>query len=413
MTTEHNTDHHGDHRLVVPRSKLMIPIALCAIGAISLAAGLALSAERAFLNLLIDSWLVLALGVAALFFIGAQRLAHSKWWSPIQRIPEAFTTLLPAGAVLMIIMAFGFHRLYPWTDPASPAMLDEHPLVTPGRMTYLAPTFTYIRMAVCIGLWLLFAWRMRQISLSGDASRTAGNSAYARLFRYSGGFVPLFAITFAAAAYDWLISLEPKWFSTMFSVYIFAGAFVEAIAAIALATVTMKRKKLWGPGGDVVDSHVVQTLGTMMLAFSTFWGYIWVCQFLLIWYGNIPEESVWYVERCTGGWLPLLIGSFVLSWIIPFFSLLPLRNKRSLKAMTVLSVLVLVGRWLDLYIIVMPSHWKSPQFGPLEIGMAAGAVGVIYLLFVRGLSRAPLIPVHEPVLAVRRAHAHHAHGGAS
>jgi hypothetical protein len=407
MTTEHNTDHHGDHRLVVPRSKLMIPIALCAIGAISLAAGLALSTERAFLNLLIDSWLVLALGVAALFFIGAQRLAHSKWWSPIQRIPEAFTTLLPAGAVLMIIMAFGFHRLYPWTDPSSPAMLDEHPLVTPGRMTYLAPTFTYIRMAVCIGLWLLFAWRMRQIALSGDASRAAGNSAYARLFRYSGGFVPLFAVTFAAAAYDWLISLEPKWFSTMFSVYIFAGSFVQAIAAIALATVTLKRKQLWGKDSALVDMNVIRTLGTMMLAFSTFWGYTWVCQYLLIWYGNIPDEAVWYVQRSSGGWLPLLIGGFVVSWIIPFFTLLPIKSKSSLKVMTAMAILILAGRWFDLYIQVMPSHWDAPHFGWMELGMAAGTLGVIWLIFVRGLSRAPLIPTHEPVIEARRGQAHH------
>jgi hypothetical protein len=144
----------------------------------------------------------------------------------------------------------------------------------------------------------------------------------------------------------------------------------------------------------------------MMLAFSTFWGYIWVCQFLLIWYGNIPEEAVWYVARTSGGWLPLLISSFVVSWIIPFFSLLPLSSKRSLKVMTAIAVLILLGRWFDLYIIVMPAKEASPQFGPLEIGMAAGVVGLIYLLAVRALSRAPLIPTHEPVLEARRGHAH-------
>jgi len=194
----------------------------------------------------------------------------------------------------------------------------------------------------------------------------------------------------------------------MFSVYIFAGAFVQSIAAIALTTVTLKRKNLWGADGAVVDNHVVQTLGTMTLAFSTFWGYIWVCQFLLIWYGDIPEEATWYVERCTGGWLPLLLGSFVISWIIPFFTLLPLKAKRSIKVMTAMAVLVLVGRWLDLYIIVMPAKWSAPKFGPIEIGMAAGAVGLIFLVLVRGLSRAPLIPPHEPVIEARRGHAHHA-----
>src|SRR5262249_43466869 len=131
---------------------------------------------------------------------------------------------------------------------------------------------------------------------------------------------------------------------------------------------------------------------------STFWGYTWVCQYLLIWYGNIPDEGTWYLARNTGGWLPLLLASFVVSWIIPFFTLLPFKSKRSFKVMTAMAVLILAGRWFDLYIQVMPSKEPSPQFGPLELGMAAGTCGLIWLVFVRVLSRAPLIPSHEPVI---------------
>jgi hypothetical protein len=397
-----------DNRLVITPRMRQIPIAMCAIGALAFVAGLALAGqrERTWLNLLIDGWFVLALGVSGAFFIAAQRLANSKWWSPMRRVPEAFSMLLPAGAAMMAVLAFGFGSLYPWLDPHSPAMADEHPLVHAGRFTYLAPTFVFARMIIIVGLWTLFALRMRKISLAGDASSEAGASAYVRLYRYSGGFAPLFAVTFAMAAYDWLISLEPKWFSTMFSVYIFAGAFVQGIAAIALVTVALRRKKLVDT--TLVDSHVQQTLGTMMLAFSTFWGYIWVCQYLLIWYGNIPEEAVWYLQRSTGGWLPLLLLSFVISWIIPFFTLLPLSSKRSLKVMTAMAVLILVGRWLDLYIIVMPAKWDSPHFGPIEIGMAIGTVGLIAMIVIRALSRAPLIPLHEPVIEARRQHSHHA-----
>lgn len=397
-----------DHRLVVSRASLRVPIALAVIGGLALVIGLVASPEwreRTWLNLLIDGFYVLSLGVSGVFFIAAQRLASSHWWAPIRRIPEAFSMLLLPAAALLVVLAFGFGHLYPWTDPSSPAMVDEHPLVHAGRFTYLSPTFTYVRMIGIVALWIFFALRMRKISLAGDASREAGLSAYSRLYRYSGAFAPLFALTFAAAAYDWLISLEPKWFSTMFSVYVFAGTFVQGIAAIALTTVTLKRKQLFGPGGALVDNHVVQTLGTMMLAFSTFWGYIWVCQYLLIWYGNIPEEAVWYLERSSGGWLPLLLASFVVSWIIPFFTLLPLSSKRSARVMSSIAVLVLLGRWLDLYILVMPSKWKSPQFGWLEIAMAAGTAGLIYIVVVRVLSRAPLIPPHEPVIAARPGHA--------
>jgi hypothetical protein len=397
----------ADNRLVVTPSMLRIPIALCAIGVVALAAGLATDSQRAWMNLLVDGFYVLSLGVSATFFIGAQRLAHSKWWSPIRRIPEAFSLLLPVAAVLMIALAFGFRSLYPWTNPSSPEMAATGELLRAGRFTYLSPPFVYARMIVVVGLWILFALRMRQISLAGDASRAAGNSAYTRLYRYSGVFVPLFAVTFALSAYDWIISLEPKWFSTMFSVYIFAGSFVQAIAAIALATVTLKRKQLWGKDGALVDMNVIRTLGTMMLAFSTFWGYTWVCQYLLIWYSNIPDEAVWYVQRSTGAWLPLLIAGFVISWIIPFFALLPIKSKSSLKVMTAMAILILAGRWFDLYIQVMPSHWDAPRFSWMELGMAAGTVGLIWLVFARSLARAPLIPVHEPVLEARRGQPHH------
>lgn len=405
-----------DNRLVVSRSSLRVPIALAAVGGLALVVGLLLSPEwrdRTWLNLLIDGFYVLSLGISGVFFTAAQRLAHGKWSAPIRRIPEAFSMLLLPAVGLLVVLAFGFHYLYPWTTPGSslmaapslPLLPGEPPPPLPGRFTYLSPTFTYARMIGIVALWMFFAFRMRKISLAGDASREAGLSAFSKLYRYSGAFVPLFALTFAAAAYDWLISLEPKWFSTMFSVYVFAGTFVQGIAAVALTTVTLKRKRLFGANDALVDKHVIQTLGTMILAFSTFWAYIWVCQYLLIWYGNIPEESVWYLQRSSEGWLPLLLASFVVSWIIPFFALLPLGSKRSVRVMSSISVLVLLGRWLDLYILVMPAKWKSPQFGLLEIAMAAGTAGLIYLIVVRGLSRAPLIPPHEPVIAARRGHA--------
>jgi hypothetical protein len=159
-----------------------------------------------------------------------------------------------------------------------------------------------------------------------------------------------------------------------------------------------------------IGSEPVHTLGTMVLAFCTFWAYIWVCQYLLIWYGNIPEEVTYYLRRSSAPWLPLFLASFAINWIIPFFVLLPRRAKRSLRVMTAVCILVLLGRWLDLYLMVMPSHWQAPRMGILELAMAAGCGGLIYLIVVRGLARAPLVPPHDPVLAARRAHAA---GGAS
>ena len=401
----------NDRRFVLTGAMQRVPIALIAVGVIALVVGLVTAAERTWMNLLIDGFYMLSLGVSCLFFFATQRLANARWSVPIRRIPEAFSLVLPAAAALMVVLAFGFHALYQWTDPAK--LVEDHALVHAGRETYLAPTFVYVRMVVVVALWLVFAIRIRRLSLAADASREAGLAAHTRLNRYAAVFTPLFAITFTIAAYDWIISLDPKWFSTMFSVYVFAGSNVQGIAAIALATVILKRKRMFGTAGPLITDDLIQTLGTMMLAFSTFWAYIWVCQYLLIWYSNIPEEVTYYMTRSSAPWLPVFLGGFVISWVIPFFTLLPRNNKRSLRVMTAMSILILVGRWLDLYIMVTPGKSASPQFGILEIAMAAGLVGAIYLIFIRGLSRAPLVASHDPVLAVLSASARaHGHGPA-
>ena len=400
-----------NQRLVVPRAKLRLPIALAAAGAVALVVGLLVTPERTWLNLLVDGFYVLSLGVSALFFITTQRLSSAKWSASIRRVPEALMMVMPAACVLMLVLFIGFRSIYPWMSPGA---LDHEPLpFKPGRELWLTPAFVYARMVAVLALWTFFAFRMRKVSLDADASREAGLVGHVRLNRITAVFAPVFALTITAAAYDWIISLDPKWFSTMFAVYVFAGVFVQGVAAIALATVLLRRRGSFGPGGKLIGIEPVHTLGTMLLAFSTFWGYIWVCQYLLIWYGNIPEEAPYYLIRSSAPWLPLFLGNFVVNWIIPFFVLLPRKNKRSFRVMAAMAILVLVGRWLDLYIMVMPSHWDAPHFGILEIAMAAGCGGLIYLLVVRGLSRAPLIPTHEPVVAARRAHAAHAEGGAS
>jgi hypothetical protein len=399
------TTHTEKSHFVATPAMQRIPAALAVVGVIALVAGLVLSPERTYLNLLIDGFYVLSLGVSALFFITTQRLSSSHWSAGIRRIPEAFTRVLPAAAVMMIVLAFGFRTLYPW---AAPGGLPPDPgPVRPGHETYLNATFVYVRMIVIVGLWLLFAWRFRKASTDADASREAAYIGHVRMNRITAVFAPLFAFTFTAAAYDWLISLDPKWFSTMFAVFVFAGSFVQGVAAIALAVVRLRKRGSFGPNGEDIGLGPVHTLGTMMLAFSTFWAYIWVCQYLLIWYGNIPEEATYYLARSSGPWLPIFLGNFVINWIIPFFVLLPRSSKRSTRVMTAMACLILVGRWIDLYMLVMPSRWESPRFGILELAMAAGTGGMIYLIFIRGLSRAPLIPTHEPTVAAQRALEHH------
>jgi hypothetical protein len=169
------------------------------------------------------------------------------------------------------------------------------------------------------------------------------------------------------------------------------------IAAIIILLVWLERL---GPLRGVLSEDHMHDLGILLFALSTFWAYIWFCQYMLIWYANIPEETAYYIHRLRGPWQPLFIVNLSLNWVAPFFVLMPRRVKRSAKAMVRVSVAVLVGRWLDLYLMIIPPFAGAvPVFGVWEVGMMLGAVGIFGLLFLHALAKAPVIPVRDPFFA--------------
>jgi hypothetical protein len=396
-----------DRRRVVTVARAQaVPLVLLAAGAVVAAVGLIKAPERTWPNLLIDGFYFLSLGVSGAFFVATQRLTSARWSAGLRRVPEALMLTLPVAAALMVVIYLGRHQLYPWADPAA---LAHEPAIA-GKVTYLKPGFVTVRMIAVIAIWMVFAFRFRKASLAQDRSPDQALFYHARLNRHAAIFTPVFAITFSLAAYDWIISLEPEWFSTMFAVYVFAGTFVQGIAAVTLTTLLLRRRGLLGKEAGAEQLH---DLGKMLFAFSTFWAYIWVCQYLLIWYGNIPEEATYYVARTSGAWLPLFLINLLVNWIIPFLALLSARAKRTPRILMSISILFLVGHWLDMYILVAPSKWTAPHFGVPEVLVAAGFAALIYLATARSLARAPMVPMNDPVLLADRlpaepvaAHAH-------
>jgi hypothetical protein len=370
---------------------------LVLLAAVVIVYGLFTAPERAWPNLLLDVFYIVSLGVSAIFFLATQRLTGARWSASLRRIPEALMLVLPAVAGLMLLLYFGRHELFPWSQPG---IFDHEPAIA-GRVRYLQTPWVFGRMAVVLLVWSGFALLLRRFSLQQDRHPELSLLLHRRLTRLSIVFVIVFAISFTVGAYDWLISLDPHWFSTMFAVYIFAGTFVQGIAAVTLGAVTLRENGVMN--GDISE-HQLHDLGKMLFAFSTFWAYIWTCQYLLIWYGNIPEEVTHYVSRTRGPWLYLFAANLVVNWIVPFLVLISKAAKCNVRTLRRMSILVLCGHWLDLYLVIMPARWSTPHFGLFELPMAAGFAALAYLIVVRVMKQAPLVPVNDPVLAYERMH---------
>lgn len=381
----------------VPRGIRKIAALLLSVGAAAAIYGVIMQPERVWPNLLLNGFYVTTLAVSAMFFLASQRVTGARWSASLRRVPEGFLAILPCAVILMVVIVFGRHVLYSWSN--SGGMAAEPSFA--GKHEYLQPKWVLLRAMMVFAAWLIFARLFRRASIQQDMHPELSLTLHQKLNRYAVIFIPVFALTLTIASFDWLISTDPHWFSTMYAVYVFAGTFVQGIAAVTLAVVYLKER---GPMADSVSDHQLHDLGKMLFAFSTFWAYIWTCQYLLIWYGNIPEEVSHYVIRTNGLWVYLFALNLVVNWVVPFLVLLSVRAKCTTRVLKPIAVLLLCGHWLDLYMLVMPSVWKAPRIGFYEIAIAAGYLSLVLTVFLRSINQARLVPVNDPVLAFERLH---------
>jgi hypothetical protein len=331
----------------------------------------------------------MGLAIGSLFFLMIHYLSLAGWNVAAKRVSESLAFYLFLAFVFNVLLFFGLGKVYPWTNHAW--MMSSE--VMRGKISYFSTSFYVIRSLIFFALILIATWKLLGNSLAQDEE--GGTELMLRQKPVAALFLVFFGPFFTVYSVDLIISVEPKWFSTVFGVYLFIGFVQAAIAALVIAIYLLQRKGYL----EVVTPDHFHDMGKYLFGFSIFWAYIAIAQYLLIWYANLPEETAFYLRRSAPGWHWADWAVPTLRFGLPFLLLLPRFTKRNAAYLSAVSVLVLLGSWLDLYWLVMPSI--SPQTASIsvwDIGVSIGFLGFFAFAIRYFLSRHPTVPLKDPLL---------------
>jgi hypothetical protein len=347
---------------------------VAAAGAFVFLLGLALDPRRAWTGYLLGFNFFVGLGLSGGLFLALLSVSSARWAAPLQRVPVAMSRSLPVGAALGIVLLFGVHSLYEWSH----ASVVEEDALLRGKSPYLNLPFFAIRLVAYFALWIVLS-RVVAASPRGIAR--------------SALFVAVFAVTYSLASVDWIQSLEPHWFSTIFALRTATGL---ACGGLAAAIVILLLLRSSGPLRGVVTDDHVHDLSKLLFSFSILWGYIRYCQYMLIWYSNIPEETAYYLARGGSAWKLVSLSGVILMWGVPFLVLLTRKARRSSAVLLRVAFVVLAGWAFDLYVLIGPplagagGGGGEPSLGIFEVASLCGAAALFFLVTLKALSRAPL-----------------------
>ena len=333
---------------------------------------------------------MISLGVLAFYAI--QRAAQAGWSPVLYRVMEGITAyLLPGGIVIIVILALsGMHlnHLFIWMDPEVVA----HDELIAGKTGYLNVPFFLVRAVLFLLGWTTYRYFSRKFSLAQDQSDNISN--HKKNFRISAAFLVFFIYSESVMSWDWIMSIDPHWFSTLFGWYVFASMIVSGVTTIALITIYLKSK---GYLEFVNDSHI-HDLGKFMFGFSVFWTYLWFSQFMLIWYSNIPEEVTYFMTRIEDYNLPFF-GMVVMNFIFPLLILMNSDYKRINYFIVMAGIVVILGHYMDVYNMIMPSAVGDQWFiGVAEIGGFLFFLGLFIFIVFSELTKAPLFAKGDPFM---------------
>ena len=332
-------------------------------------------------------WLSIALG--GLFFVLVQFATKAGWSVVVRRFAEVWMNTLPLFVVLFIPVGLGLHGLFHWSHHEA---IAEDPILQ-AKASYLNAPFFYIRAAFYLLIWTLLARIYFKKSTEQDVTGNPDITRFLQKISYPG--IAVFAVTVTFAAFDWIMSLNPHWFSTIFGVYLFSGCVIAICANVILLVVAARRLGLTS-----ISVEHLQDIGKLLFAFIVFWSYIAFSQYMLIWYANLPEETVFFVARWQGSWRYVSIALGIGHFVIPFFFLMSRHMKRKTPTLVIASLWMLAMHALDLYWLVMPTfHVTTAKFHLLDVTTFLAVGGVCLFWVARTLQKYHVVPVRDPRLA--------------
>jgi hypothetical protein len=391
----------------IPKRYRNWSMGLIAVGLISLITGYFLYGNgtpqqqtRFWAALLQNSVYFLLTVNAAMFFYAASTLAMAGWQISFRRVTEAISATVPliggiTFVILMILVFGGKSIIYEWLDK-DVVNKDE---ILKGKSGFLSPGFFTVWTMLSIGLWTALGMKLRKISREIDDKPPTVEEGKQYIFRntvWAALFIVWYTLTVASVTpWVWLMSLNAHWFSTMYSWYTFGSTFVSGLALITLFVIYLKNQGYL----EYTNKEHLHDLGKFQFAFSIFWTYLWFDQFMLIWYANISEETIYFKPRFEGAYTGIFYLNLTINFLAPILIYMSRTSKRSYAVVTFMSVALLFGHWLDFYQMVFAS--KIPDHVPLNLfdfGIAAGFIGLIIWKTGQVLSKYPLIPRNHPFL---------------
>jgi Ni/Fe-hydrogenase subunit HybB-like protein len=396
-----------DDRFEIPARLRNTSLALIAVGVLALIGGVVsllmghtdVDRARFWAVLLHDSVFFTLITAVSIFVQAAVSLAQGSWLTAYRRVPEAIgANVWLFGGIATVVMllivftfrdAHGINTIYQWVTPGNDKILL-------GKSAFLNKGMFIGFTLVTVGLWAFFGRKFRDLSIAQESAPKNDTRIYWKVFRLSGVFLFIYALTqMSTSPWLWIMSVQPHWYSTLFSWYTFASAFVSGMSLILLWVVYLKNQ---GNLKLVTIEHM-HDLGKFMFAFSIFWTYLWFAQYMLIWYANIPDETVYFKLRQQGPYSVIFYANFIINFCMPILIIMSRPSKRNYFTLTFMAMFIIFGHWLDFFQMIMPGplgeHWHINWY---EIGIFMGFAGLLIYSVSNTLTKSSLVPANHLML---------------